>query len=65
MNNILVPPRPTPASIAAARAAQQRERAQFEAETGLRIDEEGRVAMLLGNCMWLAVNGYLPRRRDS
>jgi hypothetical protein len=38
-----VPPRPTPESIAAAREAQARERAEVERLTGLRILADGRI----------------------
>jgi hypothetical protein len=34
---------PTTASIAAARAAQQRERDAFTMETGIRLDQNGRL----------------------
>jgi hypothetical protein len=37
----LVPYAPTPDSVAAARAAQERERAEFTRSTGMRLDRDG------------------------
>ena len=38
-----VPYAPTPASVAAARAAQERERAEFTRRTGMRLDRNGQL----------------------
>ena len=39
----LVPYAPTPDSVAAARAAQERERAEFTRSTGMRLDRNGQL----------------------
>jgi hypothetical protein len=36
-----IPYAPTPDSVAAARAAQERERAEFTRRTGMRLDRDG------------------------
>ena len=38
-----VPYAPTPDSVAAARAAQERERAEFTRSTGMRLDRNGQL----------------------
>ena len=38
-----VPYAPTPDSVAAARAAQARERAEFTRSTGMRLDQDGQL----------------------
>jgi hypothetical protein len=38
-----VPYAPTPDSVAAARAAQERERAEFTRRTGMRLDRNGQL----------------------
>lgn len=38
-----VPYAPTPASVAAAREAQERERAEFTRRTGMRLDRNGQL----------------------
>ena len=38
-----VPYAPTPDSVAAARAAQERERAEFTRSTGMRLDHNGQL----------------------
>jgi hypothetical protein len=38
-----VPYAPTPDSVAAARAAQERERAEFTRSTGMRLDQNGQL----------------------
>ena len=38
-----VPYAPTPDSVAAARAAQERERAEFTTRTGMRLDRNGQL----------------------
>jgi hypothetical protein len=38
-----VPYMPTPDSVAAARAAQERERAEFTRSTGMRLDRNGQL----------------------
>ena len=47
----------TPASIAAARRAQLIERLEFEAKTGIRVGDDGRLGKLLGLGIIAAVSG--------
>ena len=59
-----VPDRPTPESIAAAKAQRDRERATFTERTGFMLDDDGRILGLrLRNAIWLAING--PPKRES
>lgn len=51
----------TPESIAAAKQANARERATFTAQTGLDLDDDGRIGLLIGNVIYAAVHGLRTR----
>lgn len=56
-------PRPTPLSIAQARIAQAIERAQFTAETGVPVDDCGRLALTIANAISAACYGPRGEKR--